>query len=767
MAVTPTDAIAKLGNGDGFIYITKPDGSIISNIDNDGEGVRDALADGNSSAPIVGDIDATGTITITDPDTDGPARSITNITVNGVSVIDVASPIVITGVKEVTDVTFPADVSDSLDGKHWLLDAPDEKFYVWYDTPAGAGDPVIAGRTSIKVTIITNETADQVAVKTTTAITLINSGATFNTTVSSNVGTINNNVPGKVDDAVDVDAGVSVDVTTQGDNGRNDVATLIASAVDTFTPTSGVIYDATVTDNVTTLHAPAGQGKTLNGHVIQVTEDSTSVVIDIKNIDGGNDGSGIIDPTYGHKVFINANFSTDSDGNPTATRGILTDAVDITKFVVKLGMSSKIPQADVVIKNDQITIDRLSSTMSIIIDTEGAGAADKLQFIDPTGFVLGDRLNLRGKVTAQITTFKDETVSAGDKNINLANQADFSTGNIERNLELKLVVNDTGKSVWAEISRAPAAEATVPAQRGLTDPIPVMVPGTETITLIAGGQTISRTPGTDKGHLIVNGTVTFTASTTINGDGTPLDAETWYVDLRGAFTLDGNSLTIFGIPIPVEVALAGNAIVMAVFDDATSAYKARLFINFGIDIIQTVNIVDDAVDAAKLKADPTTDANRAVTTDHIRDLAVTTPKIAASAVDDTKLASSSVKIGKLEATLKDEVITVPVSFETNEIGLGYKVEFNYKCQVNKIVAVVTKAIAATDAATITPKIDTVDITISDPLSFPASTSIGGVESSTASANNIIDGTGAFLELVTAKPTAGGKALVSIHVTRIV
>ena len=771
MAITKPQAIADLGNGDGFIYITKPDGTtIISNITNNREGVRTALADGNNSAPIVGDIDATGKITITTPDTDGPARSITNITVNGVSVIDTTTPIVITGAKEVTDVTCVADVAKSLNNKRWFLDSPEEEFYVLYEVVGETTSPT-TNKTLIVVSILENDTATVVATKTAAAIDAITD---FGATSSAGVVTVTNDQPGKVDDAVDVDAGVTVNVTTQGDNGRNDVAALIENAIDTFTPTSGVIYNATVTDNAVTLHAPAGQGTALNGHVIIVTENSTSIVIDIENIDGGNDGSGIIDPTYGHRIFLNAHYSLDSDGNPTASVGNLTDSVEITRFMVKQGLNNKIPQTDAVIKNDQLTIERLSSLMAIIVATEGAAAADDLQFIDPTGFVLGDRLNFKGKVAGQVTTFKDESVSTGDKNINLANQADFFSGGIERNLELKLVINSTGVSVWAEISRAPGAEPAFKIQRGLTtDPIPVMKPGVETITLVAGGQTISRTPGTDKGNLILDGTVTFEASTTINGDGTPLDGETWYVDLRGAFTLDGNSLTIFGISIPDEVALAGNAIVKAVFNNDTSAYKARLFIDFGIDIIQTRNIASKAVDSTKLANDPTDDAKRAVATDALKDLAVTTPKIAALAVSDTKLASGAAKIPKLEATLKDEIIVVPVSFETGEIGTGYRVEFNYKCQVNKIVAIVTKAIAATEPATITPQIAPtisgtgVNITIDDPISFAASASIGVTDSATASGDNVIDGAGAALVLLTAKATPGGKALVSIHVTRIV
>ena len=57
--------------------------------------------------------------------------------------------------------------------------------------------------------------------------------------------------------------------------------------------------------------------------------------------------------------------------------------------------------------------------------------------------------------------------------------------------------------------------------------------------------------------------------------------------------------------------------------------------------VTTAKIADNAVTAAKLADDASTDANRAVTTDHIRDSAVTTAKIAADAVTFPKIQNSA------------------------------------------------------------------------------------------------------------------------------
>jgi hypothetical protein len=65
-----------------------------------------------------------------------------------------------------------ANVADSLDGTHWLLNATPSSgilYYVWYDG-AVAADPAPAGRTAITVVVTPDLTAAQVAALTATAI---------------------------------------------------------------------------------------------------------------------------------------------------------------------------------------------------------------------------------------------------------------------------------------------------------------------------------------------------------------------------------------------------------------------------------------------------------------------------------------------------------------------------------------------------------------------------------------------------------------------
>ena len=81
----------------------------------------------------------------------------------------------------------------------------------------------------------------------------------------------------------------------------------------------------------------------------------------------------------------------------------------------------------------------------------------------------------------------------------------------------------------------------------------------------------------------------------------------------------------------------------------TSLTAAATFTS-GSSNITTAKLVDNAVDSAKLKSSSSVDADRAVTTNHVRDLAVTDAKIASSAVITAKLADNAVDSAKLKSS---------------------------------------------------------------------------------------------------------------------
>lgn len=139
--------------------------------------------------------------------------------------------------------------------------------------------------------------------------------------------------------------------------------------------------------------------------------------------------------------------------------------------------------------------------------------------------------------------------------------------------------------------------------------------------------------------------------------------------------------------------------------------------------------------------------------------------ITSAALDGDKTATFQNASGTVAYTsdiLLKEVRDVPVSFEDGET-VQLKVYFPYAVTVDKIRAFATKAIAATDDATITCGNET-GASDSGVITFTAEDPVG-TEKAVEPATNAVVGAGEFYYLTTAKTTPGGRALVSIEVTR--
>lgn len=132
-------------------------------------------------------------------------------------------------------------------------------------------------------------------------------------------------------------------------------------------------------------------------------------------------------------------------------------------------------------------------------------------------------------------------------------------------------------------------------------------------------------------------------------------------------------------------------------------------------------------------------------------------------ITTAKILDGNVTVEKVETGLKTEVITVPVSFESGE-QCDNRVKIPYDCTVDEIYAVVTKAIAGTDDATITPKDGSGTNMTAGAITFTASDPLETAATATPTANNTVSA-GDIIYLTTAKVTAGGKALVSLKVTK--
>lgn len=120
----------------------------------------------------------------------------------------------ISGQEEVTDVTV-LDAASMTSGDYWTLNSAndDTEYYVWYNIASGGGDPAPSGKTAIEVAVGGSDTATQVATATASAIDAVSD---FSASSDSDVVTVTNAAEGEATDAADVDAGVTVEVTSQG-----------------------------------------------------------------------------------------------------------------------------------------------------------------------------------------------------------------------------------------------------------------------------------------------------------------------------------------------------------------------------------------------------------------------------------------------------------------------------------------------------------------------------------------------------------------------
>jgi hypothetical protein len=108
-----------------------------------------------------------------------------------------------------------------------------------------------------------------------------------------------------------------------------------------------------------------------------------------------------------------------------------------------------------------------------------------------------------------------------------------------------------------------------------------------------------------------------------------------------------------GYALPTISSIPNNTVSTgAIVDDAVTADKLKDSVSTDLDravttnhirdlAITTAKLASNAVTDAKLSSDASVDANRAVNTNHIKDLAVTTAKIAGNAVTDAKLSSDA------------------------------------------------------------------------------------------------------------------------------
>jgi hypothetical protein len=540
---------------------------------------------------------------------------------------------------------------------------------------------------------------------------LAHGSLTFTAAVSGNITAVNINGVNQLSGNV---AAVAGDLAA--------TALAVRNNINAYTPGSGPDYIAHVSGAELILIPPPGYGDGLNNLTVAMSA-GAGITATADNMNGGADANDIFDTGNGYRFWLDANYGAgDMSGEGTATEDDISNAIEITTFMVMRGLQSKLDTPSSTLANDMLTIERSMAFMYIDVDTEGAGGADNLKTIDTGNWVFGDIIALRAVNSGRVTTVK-HTSGAGE-NIYLQSSTDFALGTKNRLIWLQYV-NDNGTAKWIEVFRTPdLVTLTVTALRAASIPVPVS--GTHAAAVSSGGGTITLEPGTDKGTQIYTGTVTLAGSVVIQGGGTPLDGDTFRVEWRSLATVGGNTVTIFGLQLTAAQALKGRCIVIAVYDLANTTWRAIL--------IQDMSVTEWIENAM------------------IADGTITGAKMVNSSIPNAKLTTPP------PATYATEIITIPVSFEVGEIG-PVKVRFNYSCTINRADICATKTLAATDPG------EVVITGIPETLSLDASAAVGDTDYIIPSTGNIITaGTEAIL--TSSKVSPGGRALVILEVTRL-
>ena len=317
--------------------------------------------------------------------------------------------------------------------------------------------------------------------------------------------------------------------------------------------------------------------------------------------------------------------------------------------------------------------------------------------------------------------------------------------------------------------------------------------------------------------------LTMLANIVVNFSGTPFEGQQIRVGWGKGFTLNGNTFTVNGISITDNQALKGDCYIEFTYINGgwgnmfvtdlriTNSLDGDILLDGSVTLSKLADVTDGSIVAGGASNVPTELTVAGVLT-AVRSAAtlvysyvagsITNAAISASAAiarsklaagtashvvindgsgnfsseaalaktrggfgADVSAANGFVKFnsGTLDISAIPELITIPISFENGE-QCNNRFKMPFAGTVVEAYAVCTKAIAGTDAATITLKNNSGTTMGTGTITFAASDPLETAYTVTPSSNNTFVA-GDVLYATGAKTTAGGKALLTIKVTR--
>jgi len=474
------------------------------------------------------------------------------------------------------------------------------------------------------------------------------------------------------------------------------LAVLIETGINSFTPASGPNYTAIAIGAIVYIIAPASAGSSVNGEAITVSNSGNLSTVETA-VEGGSDASQIFDEESGFRFFLNS----------TGTEGDLTNATEITDFLIPRGGQSASDQQASTLVSGVLTLPRNSAVTTVTAETEGAAATDDMTDITPTGWAEYDFLYFHGTDVGRVITVK----TTG--NIVLSGSNDFDSGGLEKTLVLQHIA---GK--FYEVARSSQQIGAIADYRAAGFPFPSQ--GLDVIAVPSVGGTETLTVITNKQFIGFQGTETLSGNYDIVLDTTgAIAGDKYFISWDAAITVGAFAVTFNGTTLTATQALNGSILITAFYTGS----------------VWTHNILADFADSAK---------------DY--------------KIESRNLNNGAVTVEKLESSLQSEVFHMSLSFESGELG-DYRIKMPYPGTVIEMFSQNTLLIEATDDACIQGKNNAGTSMTGGKITRPGGSAFGtSLQTATPTANNTFIA-GDILRFETDKPTAGGKATLSVKVQR--
>lgn len=480
------------------------------------------------------------------------------------------------------------------------------------------------------------------------------------------------------------------------------VATAIADAINGYTP-SGPDYKAVAIGETVSILAEQASGSDVNGLTVTISnDDPVNIDVTATDLSGGANSNDLIDEGCGRKFFINPDFDTNGcAGKGSANQGDLTNAVEISEDIIFQGLQGSIKDETITASSDQVVPNRVSAIQNLFIAAE-VGFTDDVETISTEGFSDNDVLYTRAAPDYTITYKSTGNITLEGGNDFVATETDV------------LVLVKSGSS-WLEVSRSEARLGDTADYRAAGFPFPIE--GSTTTALPTSG-TLNIETGVSTVIQRYTGNVTLTGNLSITFASTVNDGDEVWVFMDGTVDKNGNLFTVNGEQLSDKEALTGGWVCRAKYNGTTWDH----FVTYRLGKATTWKL----------------DVN-------------------------ARIENEEIQLSKLEPSIKTELITAPVSLETNELG-EVKFVIPYDCTVTSITAYVTKLIEATEDASILPKNNASLVMTDGTLTMIAGSAIGTGLTVTPTANNTFTA-GQVMTLEGIKTTPGGKVLASITVVR--